>query len=91
MSEHQDNSRYNFNKFIKNSNLELSPLSINTLQVNVTKLCNQACVHCHVDASPKRTEQISLELVDRCLQILENDECIKTLISREGLRTEPSF
>ncbi len=79
MSEHQDNSRYNFNKFIKNSNLELSPLSINTLQVNVTKLCNQACVHCHVDASPKRTEQISLELVDRCLQILENDECIKNL------------
>lgn len=26
------------------------------LQVNVGKLCNQACRHCHVDASPKRTE-----------------------------------
>ncbi len=29
---------------------------IETLQVNVGKLCNQACKHCHVDASPTRTE-----------------------------------
>jgi radical SAM/Cys-rich protein len=29
---------------------------IDTVQINVGKLCNQACVHCHVDAGPKRTE-----------------------------------
>jgi radical SAM/Cys-rich protein len=30
-----------------------------TLQINVGKLCNQACHHCHVDAGPKRTEIMS--------------------------------
>jgi radical SAM/Cys-rich protein len=37
----------------------ISPLRsgpVRTLQVNVGKLCNQACHHCHVDAGPKRTE-----------------------------------
>jgi radical SAM/Cys-rich protein len=34
----------------------LSRLATKTLQVNVGKLCNQACHHCHVDAGPKRTE-----------------------------------
>lgn len=29
-----------------------------TFQVNVGKLCNQACHHCHVDAGPKRTERM---------------------------------
>lgn len=29
---------------------------VRTLQVNIGKLCNQACGHCHVDAGPKRTE-----------------------------------
>ena len=29
-----------------------------TLQINVGKLCNQACHHCHVDAGPARTERM---------------------------------
>lgn len=33
--------------------------TVDTLQVNVGKLCNQACKHCHVDASPARTEIMS--------------------------------
>jgi radical SAM/Cys-rich protein len=36
--------------------VELRSTTIDTLQVNVGRLCNQACKHCHVDASPKRTE-----------------------------------
>ena len=31
-------------------------VAIDTVQVNVGKLCNQACLHCHVEAGPKRTE-----------------------------------
>ncbi|MBC7804069.1 MAG: arsenosugar biosynthesis radical SAM protein ArsS [Candidatus Parcubacteria bacterium] len=50
---------------------DLPPLSIDTLQVNVTKLCNQVCRHCHVDASPSRTEMLSPEGVAKCLEILE--------------------
>jgi radical SAM/Cys-rich protein len=35
--------------------------AVETLQVNVGKLCNQACKHCHVDAAPARTEIMSRE------------------------------
>ena len=33
-----------------------NPLSIDTLQVNLGKMCNQVCKHCHVDAGPDRQE-----------------------------------
>lgn len=39
----------------------LEALSIDTIQVNVGLKCNLACRHCHVEASPKRTEQMSWE------------------------------
>jgi radical SAM/Cys-rich protein len=35
---------------------QLRRAGIDAVQINVGKLCNQACVHCHVDAGPKRTE-----------------------------------
>ncbi|MCA1635061.1 MAG: radical SAM protein [Acidobacteria bacterium] len=38
--------------------------SVETLQVNVGKLCNQACRHCHVDASPRRTEIMTRETAE---------------------------
>src|ERR1700704_5940506 len=40
------------------------------LQVNVGKLCNQACQHCHVDAGPRRTEIMTGETVDDVLDVL---------------------
>ena len=36
----------------------LSPLSIETVQVNIGLRCNLACHHCHVESSPKRTEEM---------------------------------
>jgi radical SAM/Cys-rich protein len=58
--------------------LSLVSATIDTLQVNVGKLCNQACKHCHVDASPIRTEIIARKTVDACLEVLRNND-IKTL------------
>jgi len=49
---------------------ELRSYVIDTLQVNVGKLCNQACKHCHVDASPRRTEIMTRETIDACLEVL---------------------
>ena len=72
-------NEYDFNKKLKESDIDLPPLSIDTLQVNVTHKCNQACLHCHVDASPKRTEQMNKETVDKCLEILKDNVQIKTL------------
>jgi radical SAM/Cys-rich protein len=48
----------------------LKASGIETLQVNVGKLCNQACKHCHVDASPKRTEIMPRAVVEDCLNAL---------------------
>ena len=62
--------RYDFERVLATHDLDLSPLSVETLQVNLTKLCNQACRHCHVDASPARTEKLSREGVEKCLEIL---------------------
>jgi radical SAM/Cys-rich protein len=40
------------------------------LQVNVGKLCNLICVHCHVNAGPKRKEIMSRETIDRIIDWL---------------------
>ena len=72
-------NKYYFGKKLKEHNIDLPPLKIDTLQVNVTLKCNQACLHCHVDASPKRTEQMNKETIDKCLEILSDNSRIKTL------------
>lgn len=71
--------RYDFQAVLERQGLDLKPLSIETLQVNITKLCNQACHHCHVDASPRRTEQMDSSTVDKCLEILEQNPSIRNL------------
>jgi radical SAM/Cys-rich protein len=49
----------------------LSRLTPSTLQLNVGKLCNLTCVHCHVNAGPTRREIITGETVDRILPWFE--------------------
>jgi radical SAM/Cys-rich protein len=44
------------------------------LQVNVGKLCNLTCVHCHVNAGPKRKEIMTRETVDRIVDWLANTD-----------------
>jgi radical SAM/Cys-rich protein len=72
-------NKYDFEGKLEANKLDLSPLSIETLQVNVTLKCNQACLHCHVDSSPKRIEQMNKEIVDKCLEILRDNPQIKNL------------
>ena len=49
----------------------LRPTSIDVLQINVGKVCNQTCRHCHVDAGPDRTESMSRETAELCMAVLE--------------------
>ena len=44
------------------------------LQINVGKLCNLTCVHCHVNAGPKRKEIMTRETVDRIIDWLANTQ-----------------
>lgn len=63
-------ARFDFEAALAEHGLSLPRRAWTTLQLNVTRLCNQACVHCHVDASPKRTEHMSREVLERCLELL---------------------
>ncbi len=68
-----------FQETIKNNNVNLGRVPLTTLQVNIGKLCNQACLHCHVEAGPKRTEIMELKTVDRLLVLLRLAPGIKTV------------
>jgi radical SAM/Cys-rich protein len=48
----------------------LRPARIEILQVNLGKLCNQTCKHCHVDAGPDRREVMTRETMRQCLDAL---------------------
>ena len=60
----------------------LSRGRVTTLQFNIGRLCNQACLHCHVDSSPARSgaqENASAELVDDLLALLAREPQLTTL------------
>ncbi|BFU92265.1 MAG: Radical SAM protein [Nitrospira sp.] len=48
----------------------LHATGITVFQINVGKLCNQTCRHCHVDAGPDRSETMSLETTEQCVRAL---------------------
>jgi radical SAM/Cys-rich protein len=59
-----------------------SPLtknSIKVLQVNLGKRCNLACSHCHVEAGPKRTEELSSDICQQLIQLINQFPQIKIL------------
>ncbi len=52
---------------------------VETLQVNLGYRCNQSCVHCHVDAGPNRTEEMSAETIDAVVAFLAASPEVRTL------------
>ncbi len=66
--------------------------TVRTVQVNVGKLCNQACHHCHVDAGPKRTEIMTAATAARVLELLAGAPAVTTLDVTGGApELNPSF
>jgi radical SAM/Cys-rich protein len=57
----------------------LTKQPITILQVNLGKRCNLACTHCHVDASPYRTEEMSDTVVDRVIQLIQTFPQLQTI------------
>jgi radical SAM/Cys-rich protein len=51
--------------------LPFQSVGVTVLQINVGRVCNQTCKHCHVDAGPDRDEVMSNEVVDAVLSVLE--------------------
>ena len=52
----------------------LRPTGIDIFQINVGKMCNQVCKHCHVDAGPDRKEIMTKETMQQCLDALKNTD-----------------
>ena len=62
-----------FSEKLKNNDLfPLKPTGIEILQINLGKLCNQVCEHCHVDAGPDRKEIMIKEVLQQCLDAAQN-------------------
>ena len=66
--------------------------SVHTLQVNLGKLCNQTCQHCHVDAGPTRTEIMTRDTMDSILAVLKRHPEIATVDMTGGApEMNPNF
>lgn len=65
-----------FQKQLQNlGHQELKPTGLDFFQLNIGKLCNQTCAHCHVDAGPDRKEEnMSRETLEICLDIIKKYE-----------------
>jgi radical SAM/Cys-rich protein len=63
-----------------------------TLQINVGKLCNQACHHCHVDAGPKRSEIMTRDVAERTLELLAQSPSVEVVdITGGAPELNPNF
>src|SRR2546422_8394697 len=70
----------------------LRALRIDTLQVNVGKLCNQTCTHCHVDAGPTRTEIMTRETMKAVLAVVRRHPELRTVdVPRRAPGMKPQF
>lgn len=57
----------------------LRPTNMEIFQVNVGKMCNQVCKHCHVDAGPDRKEIMTRETMQLCIDVIKNNLSLKTI------------
>jgi radical SAM/Cys-rich protein len=61
------------------------------LQINVGKLCNLTCVHCHVNAGPKRKEVMSRETIDRIIDWLARTDLLTVDLTGGAPEMIPDF
>ena len=80
-----------FGQKLAEHGLELRAAAVETLQVNVGKLCNQACKHCHVDASPRRTEIMTGEVAEQVLEAVRRFRFPVVDITGGAPELNPSF
>ena len=72
----------------------LAPLcatGIMVFQINVGKLCNQTCRHCHVDAGPDRPETMALETAEHCMNALAKTDIPTVDITGGAPELNPHF
>lgn len=78
-------------RFKETGEAELTATGIEIFQVNVGKLCNQACKHCHVDAGPDRREIMSKDTMQLCLDALAKTTIPTVDITGGAPEMNPNF
>lgn len=71
--------------------LPLKPTGIDILQINVGKMCNQVCKHCHVDAGPDRKEIMTKETMQLCLDALNGSSVTTVDLTGGAPEMNPNF
>ena len=69
----------------------LRATGITVFQINVGKLCNQTCRHCHVDAGPDRTESMARETAEQCIRALAQTDIPTVDITGGAPELNPNF
>jgi len=77
---------------LRESNLfPLTPTKIDILQINVGKMCNQTCKHCHVDAGPDRKEIMTKETMQHCLDTVKKHSFTTVDLTGGAPEMNPNF
>lgn len=69
----------------------LQPAKLEIFQINVGRLCNMTCRHCHVDAGPDRREMMSRDTIDACLRALDQTDAHTVDITGGAPELNPHF
>jgi len=69
----------------------LNRRAINALQINLGRYCNLACIHCHVESGPTRTEVMNRETVDDVLRFLASSNISALDITGGAPELNPNF
>lgn len=85
-------ARGSFEKHLEKNHIEpMVRVSISTLQVNLGKVCNQTCAHCHVDAGPDRRESMSASTIDDVIAFLKRSTVATLDITGGAPEMNPHF
>lgn len=80
-----------FHEFLASGQIALRHARPNELQINLGKLCNLACHHCHVDAGPKRTEIMTSEVMQKILAWTEHSSIDRVDLTGGAPELNPNF
>jgi radical SAM/Cys-rich protein len=69
----------------------LTPVAPSVLQINVGKMCNQVCRHCHVDAGPDRKEIMTRDTMQQCLDALAQTDIPTVDLTGGAPEMNPDF
>ncbi|MEO0367956.1 MAG: arsenosugar biosynthesis radical SAM (seleno)protein ArsS [Pseudomonadota bacterium] len=80
-----------FDALLRHEKIELARGKLTQLQINLGKLCNLACHHCHVDAGPKRTEIMTWECMQKILDWISKSTISEADLTGGAPELNPHF